>query len=136
MDTCRMAIRDYNLSIKMYRILEKSILPCIERFFKSPNHLTLLGTAIAVIVPLGFYTSPVLGLILIVLSGVCDMMDGVMAKVRNMETRFGAFLDSSLDRVSDLFYLIGFWIMSWKTGWEKSITIFFLVACIFTFMIS
>ncbi len=38
---------------------------------------------------------------LLVLSSACDMLDGAVARIGKKATRFGAFLDSTLDRFSD-----------------------------------
>jgi len=42
-----------------------------------------------------------LGASLLVLSSACDMLDGAVARLGGTGTRFGAFLDSTLDRFSD-----------------------------------
>lgn len=39
--------------------------------------------------------------VLLLLSGVCDLLDGALARVSGKVSRFGALLDSSLDRISD-----------------------------------
>ncbi len=39
--------------------------------------------------------------VLLILSSACDMLDGAVARIGNKSTRFGAFLDSTLDRYSD-----------------------------------
>jgi phosphatidylglycerophosphate synthase len=41
------------------------------------------------------------GGVLILVGGVCDMCDGILARVNGKATSFGAFLDSLLDRYSD-----------------------------------
>ncbi len=46
------------------------------------------------------------GLVLL-LSGLFDMMDGRLARVGNLTSRFGAFWDSTLDRYSELVSLSG-----------------------------
>jgi CDP-diacylglycerol--glycerol-3-phosphate 3-phosphatidyltransferase len=38
---------------------------------------------------------------LLILSSACDMLDGAVARLGKCDTRFGAFLDSTLDRYSD-----------------------------------
>jgi CDP-diacylglycerol--glycerol-3-phosphate 3-phosphatidyltransferase len=38
---------------------------------------------------------------LLILSSACDMLDGAVARLGNKGTRFGAFLDSTMDRFSD-----------------------------------
>jgi len=70
----------------------------------SPNTMTLLGlagsTLGAVMLALGAIP---LGGWVILLSGVTDAIDGTMARLRGKTTRFGAFLDSTSDRFSELF---------------------------------
>ncbi len=42
------------------------------------------------------------------LSGVCDIMDGRIARARGITSRYGAFIDSLLDRFIELFFFLGF----------------------------
>jgi CDP-diacylglycerol--glycerol-3-phosphate 3-phosphatidyltransferase len=44
---------------------------------------------------------------LVVLAGICDSLDGQIARQANKRSAFGAFFDSTLDRYSDMFLLIG-----------------------------
>lgn len=44
---------------------------------------------------------------LIILASACDMLDGAVARLGNQSTRFGAFLDSTLDRYSDFAVFAG-----------------------------
>jgi CDP-diacylglycerol---glycerol-3-phosphate 3-phosphatidyltransferase len=43
----------------------------------------------------------------VVLAGVCDTLDGRIARQTNKKSDFGAFFDSTLDRYSDMFVFIG-----------------------------
>jgi CDP-diacylglycerol--glycerol-3-phosphate 3-phosphatidyltransferase len=52
----------------------------------------------------------------IILSGFFDLFDGVVARKLGKVTAFGAFLDSVLDRYSDLFLLLAFLIHYLKKG--------------------
>jgi phosphatidylglycerophosphate synthase len=49
-----------------------------------------------------------LGAFAIALCGVCDIMDGRMARARAMVSRYGAFIDSTLDRFVEVFLFLGF----------------------------
>jgi phosphatidylglycerophosphate synthase len=93
------------------RFLERSVLPKLTRYFTHPNQFSFLGLGLALLVPLGFYLHPLPGLLLMVLSGVADTLDGILARSQGTASNFGAFLDSSLDRVSDFCYLFGFWVL-------------------------
>jgi len=48
--------------------------------------------------------------ILIIFSGVFDMLDGQVARITRSVTRFGAFFDSVLDRYSDMAMFVGLMI--------------------------
>jgi phosphatidylglycerophosphate synthase len=42
------------------------------------------------------------------LSGVCDILDGRIARAQHVTSRYGAFIDSALDRFIELFFFVGF----------------------------
>jgi phosphatidylglycerophosphate synthase len=44
----------------------------------------------------------------IALGGVCDIMDGRMARARNLSSPYGMFIDSTLDRFVEVFAFLGF----------------------------
>lgn len=44
---------------------------------------------------------------LLILASACDMLDGAVARIGNSATKFGAFLDSTLDRYSDFVVYAG-----------------------------
>lgn len=74
----------------------------------SPNVLTVIGVAINIGCGLlfGFGYFFAAGLILI-LANLFDMLDGNVARLTGRVTRFGGFLDSSLDRLSDMVVFVG-----------------------------
>src|SRR5919202_5036912 len=74
----------------------------------NPNILTVIGVAINVGCGLlfGFGHFFWAGIILIV-ANLFDMLDGQVARLTGRVTRFGGFLDSSLDRLSDMVVFIG-----------------------------
>ena len=47
----------------------------------------------------------------VIISGLFDALDGVIAREKNMVSKYGAFLDSVLDRYSDALVLLGIIIM-------------------------
>ena len=74
----------------------------------SPNTLTLVGLLLsiltAIVIAQGLLVA---GGLLVLFAGIFDMLDGAMARVRNIATTFGAFLDSTLDRYSESIILFG-----------------------------
>jgi CDP-diacylglycerol--glycerol-3-phosphate 3-phosphatidyltransferase len=69
----------------------------------SPDLVTVVGTVGVVGASFGFYTrgSFFLGTLVITLFVLSDLVDGVIARARNISSRWGAFLDSTSDRVGD-----------------------------------
>jgi phosphatidylglycerophosphate synthase len=111
-----MTLRKSFLAESYYRWLDKRILPHVNRLTLSPNQFTLLGVLLAAAVPIGFFVAPAFGLFLIILSGLADTLDGLLARRRNAASEFGAFLDSTLDRISDFCYIFGFWVLFWDSN--------------------
>jgi soluble lytic murein transglycosylase len=73
-----------------------------------PNHLTVIGLVVSFFAAGGFIAGHVRwagGLLL--LAGLCDLLDGSLARASGQVTAFGAFLDSVIDRYSDIIVLLG-----------------------------
>jgi phosphatidylglycerophosphate synthase len=110
-----MDLRRSRLGQGYYALLQAWVMPWLQRTRLSPNELTAVGVFFAALVPVGFFYYLPAGLIFLALSAVTDTLDGFLARAKGSEgSSFGAFWDSTLDRVSDCFYLLGFWILFWK----------------------
>ena len=73
-----------------------------------PNHMTYLGFVLSLGAAYGFALGKFRAAALITcFAGVCDILDGQLARRTGGETRFGAFLDSTLDRVAEAAVLVG-----------------------------
>lgn len=86
----------------------KAVVPFLFRRPIDPNFLTVTGTLVSLVAaalfPFGWFVSSGL---LILVGGVFDLVDGVVARHHGISTRFGAFLDSTLDRFVDMALFIG-----------------------------
>ncbi len=86
----------------------ESALPFLFRRAINPNALTVIGTAVSVAAGAAFATGSFgWGAIGILVGGVFDLVDGVIARKHGIATAFGAFLDSTLDRLADMAILLG-----------------------------
>lgn len=81
----------------------------------SPNILTTVGVSINVLCGVLFGMGEFFwaGIVLIV-ANLFDMLDGNVARLTGNVTKFGGFLDSSLDRLSDMVAFLG--IMMFYAG--------------------
>jgi len=85
--------------------------PLVRLFTKwgvNPNSLTLAGVVITSFATIAFFLkSPRLGGCLVLLGGLCDAIDGSLARNSGKASRFGALLDSSVDRYAEFVMLFG-----------------------------
>ena len=87
----------------------------------SPDVLTIVGLALNGVACTFFalaggkeYRHPELlqvGGLVTLLASVFDMLDGRVARLRGRDTKYGAFLDSTMDRYSDLVLYMGLMIL-------------------------
>ena len=89
----------------------------IQRLGLKPNALTFIGLGLNVLaawaLALGNWVQ---GSCLIILAGFFDILDGAVARNCGQVSSFGSFLDSVLDRYSDLSLLIGVLIFYSRRG--------------------
>ena len=78
----------------------------------SPNTVTTVGfTLVAISVPLVMTGHWFIAFWFFTIGGLTDMLDGSVARLAGKSTRFGAFLDSSLDRLAEGIVLGGLGIV-------------------------
>ncbi len=79
----------------------------------SPNKITVLGILTGVgIVPALFYDQPMLALILLVLSGLLDTLDGTVARLFYQPSPYGTALDIVGDRLVEFAIMLGLFLVS------------------------
>jgi CDP-diacylglycerol--glycerol-3-phosphate 3-phosphatidyltransferase len=101
--------------VKLTSDLEKpfyaAVNPLVERLIRAgvrPNTITTIGTGLVLISAVVYASGHIrIGGLLLLLSGVADTLDGQVARGGAMVTRFGAFYDSTIDRVGDGATFIG-----------------------------
>ncbi len=130
-----MALRNSYLGNIYYTLLQKFIVPKLKESGLGPNKITIIGGVVSLMVPLGFYFSPLIGAMLILVSAIFDSLDGQIARSMG-EKKFGAFLDSTVDRVSDFFYLMGLMIVSGNTSKSLILTFLIFIALVLTLLFS
>lgn len=84
------------------------VIPFARSIPLSPNTLTLLGFVVSVAAGAAFVLGkPFEGGLLILFSGVFDVLDGGVARAKGRITPFGGVLDSVCDRYSDGLMFLG-----------------------------
>ncbi|MFQ5872823.1 MAG: CDP-alcohol phosphatidyltransferase family protein [Dehalococcoidia bacterium] len=78
----------------------------------TPNKVTLAGGALSVAAGLAVSRGYLFaGGVLVLASGALDLLDGALARVMGKKSKFGAVLDSTLDRVSEASVLFGLLVL-------------------------
>src|SRR5215510_13384644 len=91
----------------------------------NPNILTVIGVALNVGCGLLFGMGRFFwaGIALIV-ANLFDMLDGQVARLSGRVTRFGGFLDSSLDRLSDMVVFVGLMVYYARPESHSTLNVF------------
>ena len=88
--------------------IRTATIPIAKAVPLSPNALTLIGLAISIISAAAFSRGELItGGVLILVSGVFDILDGAVARANGRMTSFGGVLDSVCDRYADAVIFIG-----------------------------
>jgi CDP-diacylglycerol---glycerol-3-phosphate 3-phosphatidyltransferase len=115
-------LSDRTLTAKLGALLS----PLLDGLVRALAHvsadvLTMTGLALTGVASAFFaasggpgYASPALlrlGGVIALVAAVFDMLDGRVARIRGRGTKFGAFLDSTMDRYSDMLLFMGLLIL-------------------------
>jgi len=129
----------------IYKIID----PCIRGMIKlgiTPNFVTATGLVLNIVAcavfifgathgDRGDFTYVGWGGAIILFAGLFDMMDGQVARIGKMSSRYGALFDSVLDRYSELIVLFGICYYLILQGYFFS-SLFAFIALIGSMMVS
>ena len=111
-----------------YRITDP-IVGILSKSGITPNALTFINLALniaaAYVIATGHF---LLGGVLVLVSGLFDLFDGALARFTKQTTKFGAILDSTVDRISEAAILCG--LLIWyepQEGASLKIVLIFVV---------
>jgi phosphatidylglycerophosphate synthase len=99
----------------------------------SPNALTFIATLISLVSGVAFCLRLIwLGVLLILVTGFFDMLDGAVARASGKATRFGAVLDHVLDRYAECFILVGIALGGFVDWYWSVFALFGMIMASFT----
>lgn len=127
----------FSKSLKpIFENISKPILEFLSKYNVEPNTLSILGVIVTAIGSYFVYDDyGVFGGLIILIGGFFDALDGALARMNNKESLFGAFLDSTLDRISDALPVSALILIFFKN--QDKIGIFIGLICIvFSFLVS
>jgi len=102
----------------------------------TPNTLTLINLALNIVAAYLIATGHfIIGGVLILVSGLFDLLDGALARFSKRTTKFGAVLGSTVDRISEAATLCGLLIWYVAEGTTLGIVLV-LVVLVGSFLVS
>jgi CDP-diacylglycerol--glycerol-3-phosphate 3-phosphatidyltransferase len=116
-----MANRKASIRVTLQLVIYKIINPVVKVFIKlglTPNMVTTIGFLLNIVVAIIFILGAEDGNrgdlsyvgwagAMILFAGIFDMLDGQVARLGNMSSKYGALFDSVLDRYSELVMFLG-----------------------------
>lgn len=94
----------------------------LGRLGLTPNHLTLIGFSIAVVAAVAAAQQAWLAAgALVIVGGVFDLFDGVLARATGRASRLGAFYDSVFDRAGEVIVYLGIVIGGIRAGFTEAV---------------
>ncbi|WP_258802278.1 phosphatidylinositol phosphate synthase [Pseudarthrobacter sp. NS4] len=104
----------------------------------SPDAVTIIGTAGVVVGALVFYPLGHLwwGTLFITAFIFSDVLDGIMARMQDVKSRWGNFLDSTLDRIADGALFAGLAVWFFTGGANTPIAVSAMVCLVLGMVVS
>ena len=121
---------------RIHRSLDRRLMPLcrvLAGFGVRPNQITVTGTLVCLLgAVLVAADQLVLGGLVWLAGSALDMLDGALARCRNQVSRGGAFLDSTLDRISGgvLFTAIAYHFAARGAALEAALTVLALLGAL------
>ncbi|NVM36041.1 MAG: CDP-alcohol phosphatidyltransferase family protein [Candidatus Lokiarchaeota archaeon] len=106
----------------------------------TPNLTTIFMLCFAILsfIWISLFQNLLIFSILVFITGIMDGCDGTIARLTQKSTKFGAFFDSVMDRISEFFIFFGLIIFNWKNYlWDYiDMKLILFIAYLISFMIS
>ena len=107
--------------------LQRWFEPLARRCPISPNAITVIALLLNATAAWLFYEQRfMIALLFVIVGGLADAFDGIVARVQEKSSRYGDFLDHFCDRVSDTLLVIG-WLLGNRVRIEIAMAVVLMV---------
>ena len=127
------------IEYRMRPLFQKIFVDPLANILKNkvnPNMITLcslvIGLFAAVFISVDFRT---IAIILILISGYLDILDGSLARAQNSSSAFGTMLDILSDRIVESFIIIALYIRQPELGLIALLMMMSIIICISSFLL-
>lgn len=106
------------------------LIKMLTRWGIHPNAFTLAGFVITLVAAAAFFEGKLrIGGLLILAGGLCDCIDGNLARAMQKASRFGALFDSTIDRYSEFVMYLGILAYFISRNEYVTATVVFMALC-------
>ncbi len=100
-----------------------------------PNTITILSFVVGLFSAICVFVNPYLSILLLLLSGYFDVLDGSLARVRGSSSNIGTMLDILSDRFVESFMIIAIFVCQPQLAWIGLLMMMSIVVCISSFLL-
>jgi len=124
---------------KLAQRITSPIVGTLNKMGITPNALTFINLGLnilaGVVIAMGHF---LIGGVLVLVSGLCDILDGALARLTGRSTKFGAILDSTVDRIAEAAVLCGllFWYVQGGAEENRLAVVLVLIVLVGSFLVS
>ena len=119
-----------------YRILETRIVPKLIDWKLTPNHITLAGLLISMLAGVSFVYFPLAGRVVHASDRSSGYPGRFAGKGDGQSKKFGAFLDSVLDRYTEFMIYLGIWFYFYRNNARTPYSLLILLILFGSLMVS
>ncbi len=106
---------------KLAHHITSPVVGALTKIGITPNALTFANLGLNVVAGYVIALGHLLpGGVLVLVSGLCDILDGALARLTGRSTKFGAVLDSTVDRIAEAAVLCGLVIWYMQDGTQEN----------------
>lgn len=121
---------------QVQRILVDNLAKFISKYLSAIQLTMLAGLFGLLVFPLLFRGSVVCAVISLFLSGLCDMLDGTVARINQSSTPWGSALDIVMDRIVEITVVLALFLVApYTRGTACLFMLSSMLLCITTFLV-
>jgi phosphatidylglycerophosphate synthase len=123
---------------KLRPFVQNVLVDSVARFLADkckPNTITILSFVVGLFSAICVFVNPYLSIVLLLLSGYFDVLDGSLARLRESSSNIGTMLDILSDRFVESFMIISIFVYQPQLAWVGLLMMMSILVCISSFLL-
>ena len=123
---------------KLRPFIQSTLVNSVAKFLVGkckPNTITILSFIVGLVSAICVFVNPYLSVMLLLLSGYFDVLDGSLARLRGSSSNIGTMLDILSDRFVESFMIIAIFTYQPQLAWVGLFMMMSILVCISSFLL-